>query len=114
MEDPTERMRYHILKTRNYPLAEQAGMFCDALNERLDGDFSLFDGLEFRFEPDEPYEIHFGWYSDGLDVQLGFFADPDDSNWSVSKDRKRMKGRTRPDTEAACDGFLEALRSMRS
>ena len=113
MEDPSERMRYDILETKSYPLAEQAGMFCDSLSTLLDGDFSLFDGLEYRFEPDEPYEIHFGWYADGLDAQLGFFADPDNSFWAVTKGGRRRKGRAYGDPEALCGQFLDALRELR-
>ncbi len=112
MNDPSEQMRYHILETKSYPLAEQAGMFCDSLSTLLDGDFSLFDGLEYRFEPDEPYEIHFGWYGNGMDVQLGFFADSDYSNWTVTRGGKRRKGRAYGDPEALCRDFLDAIREL--
>ena len=107
--NPSEDMRGCILDTRTYGLAEQAGMFCDAL-ESLEADFS---GSEFVFDADEPYEVFFEWRFGDVVAGLSFMADRDNSGWFVNTLGGQRRTRVRSamtDFHAADAGmFVQAL-----
>lgn len=111
--DPTEQMRYHILEMGTYNLAEQAGIFCDALGDAeglSDIDFST---AEFVFDSDEPYEVYFEWFFGDVKAGLSFHADSDDSEWFVNSERvgkrSRNRGRIGEDRGISSREFVSVL-----
>ncbi len=110
---PVYQMRGFIVDAETYGLAEQAGMFCEALSEILGADLSLFDGFEFGCHMDEPYEMVFMWDRGSLRVKLSFLGDPDDSTWFVGDDRRRFRGAIGTDRCASCRRMLDSMRSIR-
>ncbi len=111
--DPVYTMRSYILDMESYNLAEQAGMFCEAMREVLDGDYSAFEGTEFYYSAEEPYEAVFIWDHSDIRAKLTFLGDPDNSVWSVVSPKARRRGPIGDDRHASCVGFIEALRSIR-
>lgn len=104
-----ERMRSSIIGCTCYHLQEQAGMFCDA----LEGHGVDWSGAEYLFCEDEPYELHFEWYLDGVKWGLTVYADRDDTEWSVVSDDGRSRFRKRvdwSDVEGSARGFAEEVR----
>ena len=105
-----EVMRSYIIDMETIGLAEQAGMFCESLKERLDD--SLFKDTKFCFHEDEPYEVDFIWDRDDLRIQLVFKGDADNSFWSIIKGKRRFKQAIGRDVDTSCSSFLETLREM--
>lgn len=110
--DPTGQMRHHILEMKTYNLAEQAGMFCDAMNDVLQGE--PFPENDFTFASDEPYEVYFEWYFGDVKAGLTFTADRDDSEWFVNSEdgRRRMRSHVGSDVPESARRFLEELGSV--
>ena len=116
MTNPADSMRSSILECSCYPLQEQAGMFCDALDQLISSKGG-FDGSDYIFCRDEPYELHFEWYLREYDVKCGLtvYADPDDTEWFVVSDggRKRIRRRVdRKDVEGSAGMFLGEVLSV--
>ena len=116
MTNPADSMRSSILECSCYPLQEQAGMFCDALDQLISSKDG-FDGSDYIFCRDEPYELHFEWYLRECDVKCGLtvYADPDDTEWFVVSDggRKRIRRRVdREDVEGSAEMFLREVLSV--
>ncbi len=111
--DPVYVMRSYVLDMETYNLAEQAGMFCEALKDVCDGDYSLFDGMEFLYSAEEPYEAVFIWDLGDIRAKLTFLGDPDNSTWSVVTPKKRLRGAIGKDQEASCRLFLEAIHNVK-
>ena len=116
MTNPADSMRSSILECSHYPLQEQAGMFCDALEQMISSKGG-FDGSDYIFCRDEPYELHFEWYLRECDVKCGLtvYADPDDTEWFVVSDggRKRIRRRVdRKDVEGSAEMFLREVLSV--
>ena len=110
--DPTEQMRYHILEMDTYNLAEQAGMFCDAMNDILSSSGRMFPGSEFTFAYDEPYEVYFEWFFGDVKAGLTFTADRDDSEWFVNSGenmRRRMRMRIGDDTPCSTERLVDEV-----
>ena len=110
--NPAEVMRSYIIDMDTLNLAEQAGMFCEALKENL-RDLSPFEGTRFIYSPDEPYEVHFIWDKGDIRIQLSFMGDPDDSVWTVINGKRRFRGRIGNDRETSCREFLRAVDELR-
>jgi hypothetical protein len=112
--DPSEVMRSYIIDLECYNLAEQAGMFCEALKEAVTDFPDLFDGMRFDFYAEEPYELQFIWDVGDIRAMLTFKGDPDLSTWSVVCSRKRTRGAIGIDRSASCRRFLQSLSSIRA
>ncbi len=116
--DPTEQMRYHILETKTYNLAEQAGIFCDALGESMEACPVDFSGAEFIFDSDEPYSIYFEWFFGDVKAGLSFLADRDESSWFVNLlrdgDHRRIRNRIDGEYGKASLGFLRSIEGFLS
>jgi len=84
-------------------------MFCEALKGHSE-DFFLFDGMDFIYSAEEPYEAMFIWDQGDLRAKLTFLGDPDNSTWSVTSPKRRLRGAIGSDREASCGLFLNALR----
>ena len=107
--DPVYVMRSYIIDMDTYNLAEQAGMFCEAMTEVCKGDYSLFEGMKFIYSAEEPYEAVFIWDEGDLRAKLTFLGDPDNSTWSVVTPKKRLRGAIGADRVSSCRLFLNAL-----
>ncbi len=107
--NPADIMRSYIIDVETYGLAEQAGMFCEELREQLGDDVSLFEGFEFIYSADEPYELDFIWDRGETRARLTFLGDPDDSTWSVVNRRQRFRGAIGRDLESSCRAFLNSI-----
>ncbi len=107
--DPVYVMRSYILDMESINLAEQAGMFCEALKDACEGDYSLFEGTEFIYSAEEPYEAVFIWDKGDIRAKLTFQGDPDYSTWSVVTPKKRLRGAIGADRMSSCRLFLDAL-----
>ena len=102
-------MRSYILDMESINLAEQAGMFCEALKDVCEGDYSPFEGTEFIYSAEEPYEVVFIWDKGDIRAKLTFLGDPDNSTWSVVTPKKRLRGAIGADRVSSCRLFLNAL-----
>lgn len=107
--DPVYTMRSYIVDMESYNLAEQAGMFCEAMKDILADDYSLFEGTKFYYSAEEPYEAVFIWDRDEVRAKLTFLGDPDNSTWSVVSPKSRMRGPIGYDRHESCASFLEAM-----
>ena len=107
--DPVYTMRSYIVDMESYNLAEQAGMFCEALKDILGEDYSLFEDTKFYYSAEEPYEAVFIWDRDDVRAKLAFMGDPDNSTWSVVSPKSRMRGPIGQDRYESCRKFLEAM-----
>lgn len=107
--DPSEIMRSYIIDLECYNLAEQAGMFCEALKELVPDHMAFFSDAEFTFYAEEPYELDFIWDVGDIRAKLTFMGDPDYSVWSVVSPRKRIRGAIGGDRHASCLEFLAAI-----
>jgi len=112
--DPVYVMRSYIIDMDTYNLAEQAGMFCEAMTEVCKGDYSLFEGMKFIYSAEEPYEAVFIWDEGDLRAKLTFLGDPDNSTWSVTTSKRRTRGAIGNDKTASCSLFLDALKTAKS
>jgi len=112
--DPVFTMRSYIIDMESYNLAEQAGMFCEAMKDTMDGDYSLFEGMQFIYSAEEPYEAVFIWDYQDLRAKLTFMGDPDNSTWSVAAPRIRRRGSIGKDRNESCKAFLEELRDVKA
>jgi len=106
-------MRSYIIDIEDYPLAEQAGMFCETLKEFCDGDYSIFDGMEFTYYGDPPYEASFIWDLGDIRARLTFLGDADDSTWSVTSPKSRFRGAIGKDRVASCTEFIGSIKKLR-
>lgn len=102
-------MRSYILDMESINLAEQAGMFCEALKDACEGDYSVFEGTEFIYSAEEPYEAVFIWDKGDIRAKLTFLGDPDNSTWSVVTPKKRLRGAIGDDKVSSCRLFLNAI-----
>ncbi len=109
VSDPSEIMRSYIIDLECYNLAEQAGMFTEELKAIVPEYIDSFEGMEFTFYADEPYELDFIWDLGDVRAKLTFMGDPDNSVWSVVSPRKRCRGPIGDDRRSSCLRFLEAL-----
>ena len=111
--EPWDQMRPCILDMRTYGLAEQAGMFCDGLENAHRGNPVDFSGSEFTFDSDEPYEVYFEWYFGDILAGVSFHGDRDDSEWFVNRTdgnrRFRFRQPVGDDTWGSAKPFLEQL-----
>ena len=112
--DPVYVMRSYIIDMEDYPLAEQAGRFCEALREVCGGDYSPFDGMKFTYYGDPPYEETFIWDLGELRAKLTFLGDPDDSTWSVTTPKRRTRGAIGVERSTSCRDFIAAIVSFRN
>lgn len=106
-----ERMRSSIMECTCYPLQEQAGMFCDA----LEGHGADWGDAEYLFCRDEPYELHFEWYLDGVKWGLTVYGDRDDTEWFVVSRNGKRRFRRKvdwSDVEESAGGFVEEVGGM--
>ena len=108
---PSDQMRGYIPDIKTYGLAEQSGMFCEALRDCL-SDPALFDGMQFDYSIDEPYEVVYLWDLDDIRAKLTFMGDPDNSTWSVTSRKKRSRGAIGQDRHQSCKLFLDAIRDI--
>lgn len=111
--DPSYVMRSYIVDMECYNLAEQAGMFCEALKDACGGDHPLFEGSEFIYSADEPYEAVFIWDIGEIRAKLTFLGDADDSTWSVVTPKKRFRGAIGSNRGASCRRFLDAISELK-
>lgn len=112
VSDPAFVMRSYIIDIETYGLAEQAGMFCEELKDRTAGGGSILQRMQFTYYSEEPYSVEFIWDLGELRVKLVFMGDRDNSVWSVSGKRIRMKGTIFPDVAKACTDFMTAVDSV--
>ncbi len=111
--NPADIMRSYIIDMDTYGLAEQAGKFCEAFREELGSDLSPFDGMEFTYSADEPYDAVFIWDIGEIRAKLSFLGDPDDSTWAVTSRRRRFRGAVSPDMRSAARSFIDRLGELR-
>ena len=107
----SEVMRSYIIDMETIGIAEQAGRFCESLKENL-SDTGIFEGTQFTYSSDEPYEAHFIWDKGDTRIQLSFMGDPDDSVWSIVCGKRRVKGLIGSDPEGSCKRFVDTLQQL--
>ena len=112
--DPVYTMRSYIVDMESINLAEQAGMFCEAIKDILADDYSVFSDTKFYYSAEEPYEAVFIWDRGDVRAKLTFMGDPDNSTWSVVSPKTRMRGPIGQDRYESCRRFLDAIGKTRS
>jgi hypothetical protein len=111
---PADIMRSYILDIETIGLAEQAGMFCEALKDYLIEHGNPLEGMEFSYYADEPYQVSFIWDLGELRVGLTFMGDSDDSVWAVTTRRRRFRSAIGEDRANACREMMESLKVLKN